>query len=155
MKHLFLTMLLTATLATTVSTSARTGETLERQVIAAGATDGVADGFHLMATFGQTAIGDGAANSFLLQHGYWRGSPSCCRIRGDIDHNNAGPDIADPVAVVSYMFQPPSDPPVCEEDGLYMEADINGDGVGPDIADLVHLVSYMFQPPSPAPVDCP
>jgi hypothetical protein len=87
----------------------------------------------------------------------------CCLVRGDIDHNGTGPDIADLVYLVSYMFPDPDDPgppPPCEEpegSGYYAECDVNGDGTGPDIADLVYLVSYMFPDPSdpgPPPVPC-
>ncbi|MBD3331295.1 hypothetical protein GF356_00475 [candidate division GN15 bacterium] len=71
---------------------------------------------------------------------------SCCNIVGDINHNGAGPDIADLVYLVAFMFGNGPPPPCLEE------ADINGDGSGPDVADLVHLVVYMFQGgPPPAP----
>ncbi|MFH1686665.1 MAG: hypothetical protein ABIE70_03990 [bacterium] len=73
---------------------------------------------------------------------------SCCLIRGDIDDNGVGPDIADLVALVSYMFQGAVEPACLDA------ADINGDEVGPDIADLVALVGYMFQG-GPAPTACP
>jgi len=73
---------------------------------------------------------------------------SCCIIRGDINHGGSGPDIADLVFLVSYMFSG-GDPPPC-----MAEADINGDGTGPDISDLVYLVAYMFSG-GPAPVPCP
>jgi len=76
-------------------------------------------------------------------------APSCCRIRGDIDHSGSGPDIADLVYLVAYMFNGGPPPPCMEE------ADINGDGLAvPDISDLVYLVAYMFQG-GPAPVPCP
>jgi|GEM_PF-5089575 len=71
---------------------------------------------------------------------------SCCLIRGDIDYNGTGPDIADLVYLVAYMFNGGPEPPCMEA------SDINGDGGIPDIADLVSLVAYMFQgghPPEP------
>ena len=74
-------------------------------------------------------------------------SASCCVLRGDIDHNGAGPDIADLVFLVNYMFNGGPVPPCIEE------ADVNGDGAGPDIADLVYLVNYMFNG-GPAPIPC-
>jgi len=141
--------------------SSKSGEEISWDVISSGGGSGSSTTYDLSGTVGQVATGSGQSTSYSLAHGYWAadlfggGNEDCCDLRGDINHDGVGPDIADLVHLVSYMFQPPSDPPVCEEDGLYMEADINGDGVGPDIADLVHLVSYMFQPPSPAPVDCP
>jgi hypothetical protein len=86
---------------------------------------------------------------------------SCCVIRGDINHDSTGPDIADLVYLVSFMFQsgpaPPCDEPYTPQcpAHYYSEADINGDGAcNPDIVDLVYLVSYMFQG-GPAPIPCP
>lgn len=80
---------------------------------------------------------------------YQRGAGElCCSIRGDIDHNGAGPDISDLVYLVDYMFNT-GNPPLCPE-----EADVNNDGVGPDISDLVFLVSYMFGS-GEAPAECP
>ena len=59
-------------------------------------------------------------------------------ICGDIDGNGVGPDIADLVYLVNYMFNGGPEPPVIEA------CDVDGNGVGPDIADLVYLVNYMF-----------
>jgi len=71
---------------------------------------------------------------------------SCCLVVGDINGDGAGPDIADLVYLVAYMFQG-GEPPPCLE-----QADIDGSGSGPDIADLVYLVAYMFEGgPPPAP----
>ncbi|MFH1688341.1 MAG: glycosyl hydrolase [bacterium] len=74
--------------------------------------------------------------------------PVCCVKRGDIDHNGAGPDIADLVHLVNYMFNGGPEP-LC-----LGEADVDGNLLGPDIADLVSLVNYMFNG-GPAPVACP
>lgn len=71
---------------------------------------------------------------------YFDGEPSnCCDLPGDIDRNGTGPDIADLVALVDYMFN----------QGLELEcfsaANVNGlDSCYPDIGDLVHLVDFMF-----------
>jgi len=73
---------------------------------------------------------------------------SCCAIRADIDGNGTGPDIADLVYLVNYMFGGGPPPPCMDE------ADVDGNGSGPDIADLVYLVAYMFQG-GPAPAACP
>jgi len=64
--------------------------------------------------------------------------PALC---GDADGNLDGPDIADLVYLVTYMFQDGPAPPVIEA------CDVDGNGVipYPDIADLVYLVTYMFQ----------
>lgn len=71
----------------------------------------------------------------------------CCQFRGDIDGNGTGPDIADLVALVNYMFQEGSLP-------CLGNADVNSTGRTLDIADLVSLVAYMFQS-GPAPLPCP
>ena len=72
----------------------------------------------------------------------------CCLIMGDINHDGTGPDIADLIYLVTWMFAHGGPPPVCEEpigSSYYPEADIDGNGSSPDIADLIRLVSYMFQ----------
>ena len=67
-------------------------------------------------------------------------SCSCCQIVGDVDHNGSGPDIADLVYLVTYMFQNGPEPP------CMWEANMNGSvNPEPDITDLVYLVTYMFQ----------
>ncbi|HOP06207.1 MAG TPA: putative Ig domain-containing protein [candidate division Zixibacteria bacterium] len=58
---------------------------------------------------------------------------------GDVDGNGQGPDIADLVYLVTFMFQSGPEPPDMSL------VDIDGSGTGPDIADLVYLVTYMFQ----------
>lgn len=63
----------------------------------------------------------------------------CVGLADDANYDGVGPDIADLVYLVSYMFQEGPEPECIEE------TDANGDGLGPDIADLVYLVSYMFQ----------
>lgn len=72
----------------------------------------------------------------------------CCVIRGDADDDGTGPDIADLVFLVTYMFQSGEEPACLEA------TDIDGSGSGPDVADLVHLVTYMFQG-GPPPAECP
>jgi len=74
---------------------------------------------------------------------------TCCVVRGDVDHSGSGPDIADLVYLVAYMFEGGPEPPCIEE------ADFDGIGGSfPDIADLVYVVNYMFDG-GPAPVSCP
>ncbi len=73
--------------------------------------------------------------------------PPDCLLRGDIDHSGDGPNIADLVYLVSYMFSAGPEPP------CMAAADVNGDEAGPDISDLVYLVSYMFSG-GPPPVPC-
>ncbi len=73
---------------------------------------------------------------------------SCCRLAGDANHDEVGPDIADLVFMVNYMFNGGAPPP-CPE-----EIDVNGDMNIGDIADLVYLVNYMFSG-GPPPVPCP
>ncbi|MFH1687916.1 MAG: hypothetical protein ABIE70_10415 [bacterium] len=57
---------------------------------------------------------------------------------GDADGNGVGPDIADLVYLVNFMFNGGPEPPVMAA------CDVDGNGVGPDIADLVYLVNFMF-----------
>ncbi|MFH1686649.1 MAG: FG-GAP-like repeat-containing protein [bacterium] len=57
---------------------------------------------------------------------------------GDANGDGVGPDIADLVYLVNYMFNGGPVPPLLEM------TDVDGNGVGPDIADLVYLVNYMF-----------
>ena len=80
------------------------------------------------------------------------GDACCCELRGDIDDNGNGPDIADLVYMVTFMFGGGEIVP-CP-----MEADIDGSNTDPsgdsDIADLVYLVDFMFGG-GPAPVPCP
>jgi len=81
-------------------------------------------------------------------------APTCCSIRGDVNHDGSDPvDIADVVFLIAYMFNGGPEPP-CSEAGVFPEADVNGDGGPPDIADLVYLAHYMFaQGPPPPPCD--
>jgi hypothetical protein len=74
----------------------------------------------------------------------------CCNhdgMRGDVNYDSSGPNIADLTYLVSYLFGSGTIPP-CEE-----EADINADGPL-NIADLTYLVAYLFgggQAPQPCP----
>jgi len=65
---------------------------------------------------------------------------------GDSNGDGSGPDIADLVHMVAYMFEGGPAPP------RPVAIDLNGDGTIGDIADLVFLVSYMFAG-GPAPGD--
>jgi hypothetical protein len=68
-----------------------------------------------------------------------RGDLCCCVIPGDVDYSGAGPDIADLIYMVTFMFQ--SGPPAaCPE-----TVDIDANGGPPNIADLITLVTFMFQ----------
>ena len=57
---------------------------------------------------------------------------------GDINGDFVGPDIADLVYLVTYMFDGGPQPPLMEA------CDVDGSESGPDIADLVYLLTYMF-----------
>jgi len=72
---------------------------------------------------------------------------SCCEIPGDIDYDGKGPDIADLVYLVNFMFLGEWLP--CDGNG-----DVNRTGLPIDIADLVYIVQYMFDG-GPAPLPCP
>lgn len=71
----------------------------------------------------------------------------CCDVRGDINHNGAGPDVSDLVYLVTYMFSGGPQPPCLDE------ADVNGNGSGPDVSDLAYLITYMYSG-GPPPVPC-
>jgi hypothetical protein len=122
---------------------------LPRDVLSSGATHGANSRFVLKATAGQAISGSTGSSGFGLRQGFWQqvGAGTCCRLRADINHDGVGPDIADLVYLVTFMFGGGEAPPCMEE------ADINGDGIGPDISDLVYLVDYMFGGGDP-PVPC-
>ena len=142
-------------------TGSVTGEQIRWQVIASGGTKASSTNYRLGGTVGQTVVGSGTSTNYRLGHGFWQpfggGGAGCCLLRGDIDHGGTGPDIADLVYLVTYMFGGGPKPP-CEEpvgSGYYSEADIDGSGAGPDIADLVALVNYMFGGCPACLVPCP
>ena len=56
----------------------------------------------------------------------------------DINADGTGPDIADLIFLVNYMFLEGPPPPFMES------TDVDGNGEGPDIGDLIHLVTFMF-----------
>ena len=72
----------------------------------------------------------------------------CCTLRGDIAFDGEGPNVADLVYLLAFMFtEGPA--PRCTGN-----ADIDGDGTGPNISDLTYLTTYMFSggpPPAPCP----
>ena len=57
---------------------------------------------------------------------------------GDINNDEVGPNIADLIYLVAFMFQDGPAPPFIES------TDADGNDQGPDIADLIHLVNFMF-----------
>ncbi len=60
---------------------------------------------------------------------------------GDLDYSGSGPDIADLVYLVGFMFSS-GPPPLCAS-----SADCDQNGEGPDIVDLICWVNWMFPPP--------
>jgi len=77
-------------------------------------------------------------------------STGCCipPIRGDVNYDDAGPNIQDLTFLVAYLFGGGATPECLDE------ADVNGDDNGPNIQDLTYLVAYLFGG-GPAPADCP
>jgi hypothetical protein len=74
----------------------------------------------------------------------------CCNhdgIRGDVNYDFGGPNVADLTYLVDFLFRG-GPAPQCFEEG-----DVNGDG-GINVADVTYLVDYLFRggPPPPA---CP
>lgn len=136
-----------------LATSTPTGEEIKWQVISSGGTDGSSTNFRLAGTVGQTAVGVGTSDNFILSCGYWQhfgGAPGCCNhdgMRGDINYDLAGPNIVDLTYLVAHLFGGGAPPP-CPEEG-----DVNGDG-SVNIVDLTHLVAHLFSggaPPEPCP----
>ncbi len=75
---------------------------------------------------------------------------NCCNhdgMRGDIDYNFSGSDVADLSYLVDYLFRSGPAPP-CPE-----EADVDASGAT-DVVDLTYLVDYLFKG-GPAPAPCP
>ncbi len=77
-------------------------------------------------------LGSGIIDPLSTVRGF---DPFVC---GDMDGNGIGPDIADVVYFVEYVFS--SGPAPVN----LATADVNGDGETPDIADLVYLVDFSF-----------
>ena len=78
----------------------------------------------------------------------WVGYSGCCTgIRGDVDYDSKGPNIADLTYFVEYMFFGSPAPP-CRE-----ESDANGSGAI-NVADMTYLVEFLFFD-GPAPPPCP
>lgn len=71
----------------------------------------------------------------------------CCHRKADINYDGQGPDIADLVAMVNFMFN--EGYLACD-----LNADLNDSGWPIDISDLVYMVDYMFNG-GPEPVPCP
>lgn len=77
---------------------------------------------------------------------------SCCNhdgLRGDVNFDNAGPNIVDLTYLVAYLFGGGPTPPCLDE------ANVNGDASAtPNIVDLTWLVAFLFgggPPPAPCP----
>ncbi len=83
-------------------------------------------------------------DSLLVDHFEWYTGIGRC---GDVDDNGEGPNIADLIYLVTFMFQNGPEPPDMTP------CDVNSSGGDPDIADLIALVSYMFQ--DGPPLNCP
>ncbi|MDH4035748.1 MAG: hypothetical protein OEV80_18300, partial [candidate division Zixibacteria bacterium] len=82
----------------------------------------------------------------MMAYFEWINPLFCCEVRADLDFDGLGPDIADLVFLVDYMFSGGGVPP------CWQASDIDANGAGPDIADLVYLVDYMFAGGPPPPI---
>ena len=130
------------------------GEQIRWQVISSGGTRGASTNFVLNGTAGQTAVGHGSSTNFGLSHGFWQefGPATCCNhdgIRGDVNYDLGGPNVADLTYLVDYLFRG-GPAPLCPEEGN-VNGDLNEDI---NVADLTYLVDFLFRggPPPPA---CP
>ena len=70
----------------------------------------------------------------------------CCQIKGDVDLNGQGPNVADLSRLVAILFRTAGVPP-CPE-----IADLDGNGAY-NISDLTYFVNFLFTG-GPAPVPC-
>jgi hypothetical protein len=78
-------------------------------------------------------------------------SGPCCNhdgIRGDVNYDFGGPNVADLTYLVDYLFRAGPTPPCVDE------SDVNGDGGNPNVADLTYLVDFLFRS-GPPPAACP
>jgi hypothetical protein len=75
------------------------------------------------------------------------GDACCCVIRGDVNGDDGGPNVADVTYLVAYLKAIGPEPP-CEE-----EADVDGSGTV-NVADVTYLVAYL-KGLGPAPPACP
>ncbi|MFH2048445.1 MAG: right-handed parallel beta-helix repeat-containing protein [bacterium] len=74
------------------------------------------------------------------------GCENCCVMRGDTDHDGEGPNVADLVYLVNYLFKDGQALPCFEEGDIVVDSDIL-------VNDLVFLVNYVFKG-GDAPPDC-
>lgn len=90
------------------------------------------------------ASGYGPSTQFLYVDTF------CCEPpwRGDVNSDGVGPNIADLVHLVAYLFQFGPEPP------CMIEANIDGIGSSPIMTDVLALVHYMFNG-GPPPAACP
>ncbi len=95
--------------------------------------------------------GEGLGNGVTDNIDYCPWIPwSCCNhdgIRGDVNYDVEGPNIADLTYLVDYLFRSGPEP-IC-----FYEGDVNGDG-NINIADITYLVDYLFRS-GPPPPPCP
>jgi Dockerin type I domain len=116
------------------------GETITKQVISNGGTDGDADHFILKATVSQTSTGHGSSESFSLNHGFWNesGSTSPCQgMCGDANFDS-NVNVSDAVWVINYVFVGGGSPLPVLACG-----DANSDGMV-NVSDAVWIINYVF-----------
>jgi hypothetical protein len=115
---------------------ARTDEVIDWQVLSSGGgNQGTSESYGLASTVGQTAVGLGSSESYILTHGFWQDFQVL--VMGDAD-GSGGVDIDDIVFLIAYVFQGgPAPSPLST-------ADVDCSG-GVDIDDIVYLIAYIFQ----------
>ena len=118
------------------NSQSRSGEQIEWQVISSGGeNEGASESYNLSSTVGQSAVGSGSSESFILTHGFWQDFH--VPVMGDTD-GSGGVDIDDIVFLIAYVFQGgPAPSPLSI-------ADVDCSG-GIDIDDIVYLIAYVFQ----------
>jgi hypothetical protein len=150
MHHLLKTSLFAGLVFILLATPAFAHELIDWQTISSGATEASSDSFSVSGSLGQTVVG--ATDDGTARHGFWQsftiGNINCCTLRGDVNYNGTGPDIADLIYMVTYMFQQ-GPIPFC-----LGNADTNASGDALDISDVIFLVTFMFQQGAELPI-CP
>ena len=133
------------------------GEQVKWQILSGGAALGTSTNYVISATGGQTSIGAGTSNNYVLNRGFWQSFSStgggCCVSfssdgrTGNVDGDpGKGVDISDLSALIDYLYISFT-PPQCIQ-----SANIDGDNQGGvDISDLSGLIDYLyisFTPPA-------
>ncbi len=99
-------------------------------------------------TMGQPVSGESQSTNYQIGIGFWYGTGIYCLGRpGDANASNTY-TLADPIAIVNYVFNKPgcAPLPLCWFSGLLCRGDWNGSGTV-TLADAIRGVNYIFNKP--------